>query len=108
MGPFAGYEENREHMLRVLAQHQSAAADIDEELVPAALLGAAQECWDEANDLAEQVGVRNSQDSVLAPTGTIGLMTACDPTGLAPDHDPCKVKKPVGGGTRQERKSREE
>src|SRR3546814_180180 len=45
MGPFAGYEENREHMLRVLAQHQSAAADIDEELVPAALLGAAQECW---------------------------------------------------------------
>src|SRR3546814_21033531 len=50
MGPFAGYEENREHMLRVLAQHQSAAADIDEELVPAALLGAAQECWDEAKE----------------------------------------------------------
>src|SRR3546814_4462560 len=86
-------------MLRVLAQHQSAAADIDEELVPAALLGAAQECWDEANDLAEQVGVRNSQASVLASTGTIGLMMDCDTTGIEPDLGLCKVKKLVGGGT---------
>ncbi len=101
MGPFAGYEENREHMLRVLGQHQAAAAEIDEELVPAGLLSAAQECWDEACELAEQVGVRNSQASVLAPTGTIGLMMDCDTTGIEPDLGLCKVKKLVGGGTMQ-------
>src|SRR3546814_4382035 len=50
MGPFAGYEANREHMLRVLRQHQEAAAEIDEELVPAHLLGAAQECWDDRSE----------------------------------------------------------
>src|SRR5690606_18529622 len=64
MGPFAGYEENKEHMLRVLRQHQEAAAQIDEELVPADLLSAAQECWDEANEIAATHGVRNSQASV--------------------------------------------
>src|SRR3546814_2176784 len=73
MGPFAGYEENREHMLRVLAQHQSAAADIDEEPVPAALLGAAQECWDEANELAGRVGERNSPATVPAPKNGSGV-----------------------------------
>src|SRR3546814_12374243 len=88
-------------MLRVLAPHRAAAADIDGELVPAALLGAAQECWDEANERAEQVGVRNSQASVLAPTGTIGLMMDCDTTGIEPDLGLCKVKKLVGGGTMQ-------
>jgi ribonucleoside-diphosphate reductase alpha chain len=71
MGPFAGYEDNKEHMLRVLRQHQEAAADIDEELVPAALLSAAQHAWDEANELADTAGVRNSQASVLAPTGCL-------------------------------------
>jgi ribonucleoside-diphosphate reductase alpha chain len=101
MGAFAGYEENEEHMLRVLRQHQEAAAQIDEELVPSNLLSAAQECWDEATDLAASVGVRNSQASVLAPTGTIGLMMDCDTTGIEPDLGLCKVKKLVGGGTMQ-------
>src|SRR5690606_18619690 len=101
MGPFAGYAENEEHMLRMLRQHQEAAADIDEELVPAHLLSAAQECWDEANELAASAGVRNSQASVLAPTGTIGLMMDCDTTGIEPDLGLCKVKKLVGGGTMQ-------
>ncbi|HVX17223.1 MAG TPA: vitamin B12-dependent ribonucleotide reductase [Acidimicrobiales bacterium] len=101
MGPFAGYEENREHMLRVLGQHRAAAAEIDEELVPAQLLSAAQEAWDEACELGEAHGVRNSQASVLAPTGTIGLMMDCDTTGIEPDLGLCKMKKLVGGGTMQ-------
>jgi ribonucleoside-diphosphate reductase alpha chain len=101
MGPFAGYEENKEHMLRVLRQHQEAAAQIDEELVPADLLAAAQTCWDDACAQAEVSGVRNSQASVLAPTGTIGLMMDCDTTGIEPDLGLCKVKKLVGGGTMQ-------
>jgi ribonucleoside-diphosphate reductase alpha chain len=101
MGPFAGYEENKDHMLRVLRQHQEAAAHIDEDLVPAPLLAAAQTCWDEACEMADEVGVRNSQASVLAPTGTIGLMMDCDTTGIEPDLGLCKVKKLVGGGTMQ-------
>jgi ribonucleoside-diphosphate reductase alpha chain len=101
MGAFAGYEANREHMLRVLRQHQEAAAHIDEELVPSHLLSAAQQCWDDANELAVTSGVRNSQSSVLAPTGTIGLMMDCDTTGIEPDLGLCKVKKLVGGGTMQ-------
>jgi ribonucleoside-diphosphate reductase alpha chain len=99
MGPFAGYSENREPMLRVLGQHRAAAAQIDEELVPSELLSAAQAAWDDVCELAEQVGVRNSQASVLAPTGTIGLMMDCDTTGVEPDLGLCKFKKLVGGGT---------
>src|SRR4029079_12475064 len=99
MGPFAGYAENEEHMLRVLGQHRAAAADIDEELVPTELLGAAQQSWDEAVELGNELGVRNSQASVLAPTGTIGLMMDCDTTGIEPDLGLCKMKKLVGGGT---------
>jgi ribonucleoside-diphosphate reductase alpha chain len=99
MGPFAGYLDNREHMLRVLNQHREAAAAIDEELVPAELLGAAQQAWDEACELAEEAGVRNSQATVLAPTGTIGLMMDCDTTGIEPDLGLVKMKKLVGGGT---------
>jgi ribonucleoside-diphosphate reductase alpha chain len=98
MGPFAGYAENEEHMLRVLDQHRQAAAKIDEELVPSDLLGAAQQSWDEAREVAGTHGVRNSQASVLAPTGTIGLMMDCDTTGIEPDLGLCKVKKLVGGG----------
>jgi ribonucleoside-diphosphate reductase alpha chain len=71
MGPFAGYEENQEHMLRVLNMHREAASQIDEELVPAELLSAAQKAWDEACELGEVHGVRNSQASVLAPTGCL-------------------------------------
>src|SRR3954453_3285500 len=98
MGPFAGYADNQEHMLRVLNMHREAAAEIDEELVPAELLSAAQQSWDEACELGEQVGVRNSQASVLAPTGTIGLMMDCDTTGIEPDLGLVKMKKLVGGG----------
>ena len=99
MGPFAGFAENREHMLRVLGQHQEAAARIDEELVPPDLLSAAQESWDMACELGDRYGVRNSQASVLAPTGTIGLMMDCDTTGIEPDLALVKTKKLVGGGT---------
>src|SRR5207237_877319 len=69
--PFAGYVENREPTLKVLRQHRAAAADIDEELAPTDVLSAAQEAWDSAVELAEQHGVRNSQASVLAPTGCL-------------------------------------
>ncbi|MBI2710555.1 MAG: vitamin B12-dependent ribonucleotide reductase [Actinobacteria bacterium] len=99
MGPFAGFAENEEPMLRVLAMHQAAAAHIDEELVPADLLSAAQQSWDQANELGARFGVRNSQASVLAPTGTIGLMMDCDTTGIEPDLGLVKMKKLVGGGT---------
>ena len=98
MGPFAGFAENRGPMLRVLAQHQQAAAGIDEELVSPELLSAAQQSWDAACELADRYGVRNSQASVLAPTGTIGLMMDCDTTGIEPDLSLVKMKKLVGGG----------
>jgi ribonucleoside-diphosphate reductase alpha chain len=99
MGPFAGFHENREPMVAVLRMHQSEASKIDEELVPPELLSAAQEAWDEAVELAEHYGVRNSQASVLAPTGTIGLLMDCDTTGVEPDLGLVKTKKLVGGGT---------
>jgi ribonucleoside-diphosphate reductase alpha chain len=99
MGPFAGYHENAEPMLNVLRMHQGAAASIDEDVVPPELLSAAQEAWDRAVDLAEAYGVRNSQASVLAPTGTIGLLMDCDTTGVEPDLGLVKTKKLVGGGT---------
>jgi ribonucleoside-diphosphate reductase alpha chain len=98
MGPFAGYAENAEHVLGVLNRHREAAASVDEELVPAEVLGAAQQAWDEACELGEQFGIRNSQASVLAPTGTIGLMMDCDTTGIEPDLGLVKMKKLVGGG----------
>jgi ribonucleoside-diphosphate reductase alpha chain len=99
MGPFAGFHENAEPMLNVLRMHQAEASRIDEEVVPPELLSAAQESWDEAVELAEQYGVRNSQCSVLAPTGTIGLLMDCDTTGVEPDLGLVKTKKLVGGGT---------
>ena len=99
MGPFAGFHENREPMLSVLRMHQSEASRIDEEVVPPELLSAAQESWDLAVELAEEFGVRNSQASVLAPTGTIGLLMDCDTTGVEPDLGLVKTKKLVGGGT---------
>src|SRR4051794_39040893 len=99
MGPFAGYQINSEHMLRVLGMHREAASRIDEELVPAEVLSAAQQAWDAACELGEAFGVRNSQASVLAPTGTIGLLMDCDTTGIEPDLGLVKLKKLVGGGT---------
>ena len=71
MGPFAGFHDNAEAMVNVLRMHQAEAAKINEEIVPPELLSAAQEAWDEAVELAEQFGVRNSQASVLAPTGCL-------------------------------------
>jgi ribonucleoside-diphosphate reductase alpha chain len=99
MGPFAGYAHNAEPMLNVLRMHRAEAAKIDETLVPPELLGAAQQSWDSAVELGEAYGVRNSQSSVLAPTGTIGLMMDCDTTGIEPDLALTKAKKLVGGGT---------
>jgi ribonucleoside-diphosphate reductase alpha chain len=99
MGPFAGFHENAEAMVNVLRMHQTEASKIDEDLVPPELLSAGQEVWDEAVELAEQYGVRNSQASVLAPTGTIGLLMDCDTTGVEPDLGLVKTKKLVGGGT---------
>jgi ribonucleoside-diphosphate reductase alpha chain len=99
MGPFAGFHDNREPMLGVLRMHQSEASRIDEEVVPPEILSAAQESWDLAVELAEEFGVRNSQASVLAPTGTIGLLMDCDTTGVEPDLGLVKTKKLVGGGT---------
>ncbi|HWW53763.1 MAG TPA: vitamin B12-dependent ribonucleotide reductase, partial [Acidimicrobiales bacterium] len=99
MGPFAGYHENVDPMLNVLRMHRDAVAGIDEEEVPTDLLCAAQEAWDLAVELGEQYGVRNSQASVLAPTGTIGLLMDCDTTGVEPDLGLIKTKKLVGGGT---------
>jgi ribonucleoside-diphosphate reductase alpha chain len=99
MGPFAGYAANQAPMLDVLRMHRAEAAKIDEDLVPPELLCAAQEAWDDAVELGERYGVRNSQASVLAPTGTIGLMMDCDTTGIEPDLALTKAKKLVGGGT---------
>ncbi|MGH2684240.1 MAG: LAGLIDADG family homing endonuclease, partial [Actinomycetota bacterium] len=80
MGPFAGYAENAQHMLRVLRMHRDEAAKIDEELVPVDLLSAAQQSWDEAVEQGERYGVRNSQATVLAPTGCLvgGSLVATD------------------------------
>jgi ribonucleoside-diphosphate reductase alpha chain len=99
MGPFAGFHENAEPMVGVLRKHQAQVSKVDEDLVPPELLSSAQEAWDEAVELAEQYGVRNSQASVLAPTGTIGLLMDCDTTGVEPDLGLVKTKKLVGGGT---------
>jgi ribonucleoside-diphosphate reductase alpha chain len=99
MGPYAGFTENREATLGVLRMHRDAASSIDEELVPPELLSAAQQAWDEAVEVSEQYGVRNAQASVLAPTGTIGLLMDCDTTGIEPDLGLVKMKKLVGGGT---------
>ncbi len=99
MGPFAGYAKNAEPMLNVLRMHRAEAAHIDEDLVPPELLSAAQEAWDDAVELGERHGVRNAQATVLAPTGTIGLMMDCDTTGIEPDLALTKAKKLVGGGT---------
>jgi ribonucleoside-diphosphate reductase alpha chain len=98
MGPFAGYHENVEPMLGVLRKHRDRVQRIDGGAVPDYLLEAAGQSWDDAVELAEQFGVRNSQATVLAPTGTIGLLMDCDTTGVEPDLGLVKTKKLVGGG----------
>ncbi len=98
MGPHEGFAENAEPMVNVLRMHRDASYVIDELKAPAEILEAAQQAWDDAVDLAERHGVRNAQASVLAPTGTIGLLMDCDTTGIEPDLGLVKFKKLVGGG----------
>jgi ribonucleoside-diphosphate reductase alpha chain len=98
MGPHEGFEENAAPMLDVLRMHRDAAYRIDGALAPADILEAAQRAWEEAVDLGARHGVRNAQASVLAPTGTIGLLMDCDTTGIEPDLGLVKFKKLVGGG----------
>ncbi|TVR27446.1 MAG: vitamin B12-dependent ribonucleotide reductase [Ilumatobacter sp.] len=100
MGPFAGFADNEEHMLNVLRMHRDASYEIEgAHAVPDDLLAAGQQAWEASVRDGEEYGVRNSQASVLAPTGTIGLMMDCDTTGIEPDLGLVKMKKLVGGGT---------
>jgi ribonucleoside-diphosphate reductase alpha chain len=98
MGPFGGYLRNREPMLEVIRMHRDSLRPIKEENVQPSLLRAAQESWDAALELGERFGFKNSQVSVLAPTGTIGFMMDCDTTGIEPDLALVKQKRLVGGG----------
>jgi ribonucleoside-diphosphate reductase alpha chain len=106
-GPFAGFTKNREPMLRVMRMHRDAAYAIDRdacrlpgeaEATPGDLYRAACEDWDEAVRLGDVSGYRNAQATVLAPTGTIGLLMDCDTTGIEPDFALVKFKKLAGGG----------
>jgi ribonucleoside-diphosphate reductase alpha chain len=99
VGPFAGFNKDRDGMLNVLKMHRAEVSKIDASMVSEELLSAAASAWDDAVELGSLYGVRNSQASVLAPTGTIGLMMDCDTTGIEPDLGLVKVKKLVGGGT---------
>ena len=99
VGPFAGYHKDREAMNKVLRMHRDEVKNINAAYASEELLNAAASAWDEAVELSELYGVRNAQASVLAPTGTIGLMMDCDTTGIEPDLGLVKVKKLVGGGT---------
>jgi ribonucleoside-diphosphate reductase alpha chain len=128
LGAFPGFDENAEHMLRVIRNHRRAAYDVEHQaqgartlgryeqldippvgidatqftdsdpMAPRSLLGAAQECWDRALALGAKHGYRNAQTTVIAPTGTIGLLMDCDTTGVEPDFALVKFKKLAGGG----------
>lgn len=112
LGPFDKYQKNREHMLRVIRNHRYAAyhatdayegleikpEGLDAKNCPDYLLTAACKSWDEALQMGEQYGFRNAQVSVIAPTGTIGLIMDCDTTGVEPDFALVKFKKLSGGG----------
>lgn len=113
VGPFSGFKKNREHMLRVVRNHRRAAYDaaskeyeglsilpvgIDQRECPTQLLETAKECWDRAYQMGERYGYRNAQATVIAPTGTIGLLMDCDTTGIEPDFALVKFKKLAGGG----------
>lgn len=111
LGAFPRYEENKEHMLRVMRNHRLAAYDADEyetlslkpvglkaRYCPDYLLKAACKAWDDAVELGEKHGYRNAQATVIAPTGTIGLVMDCDTTGVEPDFALVKFKKLSGGG----------
>lgn len=113
LGPFSGFEKNREHMLRVIRNHRRAAYNappeeyegltikpmgINPRYVSPDLLAKAQKVWDDALELGEKYGYRNAQTTVIAPTGTIGLVMDCDTTGIEPDFALVKFKKLAGGG----------
>ncbi|MFN8545175.1 MAG: vitamin B12-dependent ribonucleotide reductase [Candidatus Binatia bacterium] len=98
MGAYEGFAKNREPQLHVLEKHRGHAYKLDPALVPLDLLVAAREVWDGAIAQGRQFGVRNSQVTVLAPTGTIAFMMDCDTTGVEPDIALIKYKKLVGGG----------
>jgi ribonucleoside-diphosphate reductase alpha chain len=100
MGPFSGFAENEKYMLNVLRMHRDAHGEIvDTDVVQRDLVMAGQESWAAAVRDGEEYGVRNAQATVLAPTGTIGLMMDCDTTGVEPDLGLVKFKKMVGGGS---------
>ena len=112
LGAFDRYEENKEDMLRVMRNHRAAAYDAEDAYVgieikpqgiqaqhtPDYLLKAATKAWDDAVQLGEKYGYRNAQTTVIAPTGTIGLVMDCDTTGVEPDFALVKFKKLSGGG----------
>ena len=112
LGTFDKYEENKKHMLRVMHNHRAAAYDaqdayeglqikpqgINAKYCPDYLLKAATKAWDDAVQLGEKYGYRNAQTTVIAPTGTIGLVMDCDTTGVEPDFALVKFKKLSGGG----------
>jgi ribonucleoside-diphosphate reductase alpha chain len=112
LGAFDRYEENKENMLRVMRNHRAAAYDAEDAYVgieikpqgikaqftPDYLLKAATKAWDDAVKLGEKYGYRNAQTTVIAPTGTIGLVMDCDTTGVEPDFALVKFKKLSGGG----------
>lgn len=112
LGAFSKYEENKKHMLRVMRNHRAAAYDamdayegieikplgINAKYCPDYLLRAATRAWDDAVMLGEKYGYRNAQTTVIAPTGTIGLVMDCDTTGVEPDFALVKFKKLSGGG----------
>ncbi|MBS1584879.1 MAG: vitamin B12-dependent ribonucleotide reductase [Bacteroidetes bacterium] len=112
LGAFPRYEENKHHMMRVMRNHRAAAYDavdayegielkpmgINAKYCPDYLLKAATKAWDDAVQMGEQYGYRNAQATVIAPTGTIGLVMDCDTTGVEPDFALVKFKKLSGGG----------
>jgi ribonucleoside-diphosphate reductase alpha chain len=111
-GPFPRYKDNKEDMLKVMRNHRAAAYDADDAYVglsikpqgikakdcPDYMLKAACKAWDDAVELGEKYGYRNAQTTVIAPTGTIGLVMDCDTTGVEPDFALVKFKKLSGGG----------
>jgi ribonucleoside-diphosphate reductase alpha chain len=97
-GAFNGFAKNREPMLRVMGMHREAAYAIDRDNCPEVLYRAACADWDEAVRIGRDSGYRNAQATVLAPTGTIGLLMDCDTTGIEPDFSLVKFKKLAGGG----------
>lgn len=112
LGAFDGYKKNKRHMLKVIRNHRNAAhggkenyedltikpMPLESELVDSYLVDAAKKAWDDALELGTKHGFKNAQTTVLAPTGTIGLLMDCDTTGVEPDFALVKFKKLAGGG----------